>query len=403
MGLFIQGYSLMPEIILKPKEAHRVSGGHLWIFSNEIQSEKAVTNNGQIVVIKTSDGAYIGTGYYNRHSLIAARILTRNQNEQIDHPFFLRRIQKALAYRKRIFPDQHSYRVVFGESDLLPGLIVDKYDNYLAVQITTLGMELQKTLILEVLKEVLSPEGIILRNDVSLRALEGLPEEIAVVDGTVPAEIIIEEQGLKFMVDLHHGQKTGFFFDQRENRLGLSSISNLQNAHVLDCFCYCGAWALAAAKLGAQKVIGIDESKTAIALATKNARINEMSERSHFVVGEVFLELGRLVNENQKFSCVILDPPAFAKSKKDVAAAFRAYTRLNRLALKLIQPEGFLITSSCSWHISAEDFLAVLRRAAREARRDARLWQYTGQAKDHPVLLAMPETAYLKCAFLQVM
>lgn len=393
----------MAEVILKPKETRRLQGGHLWIFSNEIQEVRDVGENGQLVAVRGTGGELLGRGYYNRHSLIAVRLLTRRQDEEIDSAFFRSRIARAIEYRRRLYPDSISGRLIYSESDLLPGLIVDRYESVLVLQVTTLGLERLLPICLPVLEELLRPTGIFLRNDSSLRLLEGLLQETKVLSGDVPDEMEISQHGLKFLVDVKSGQKTGFFFDQRENRERMRVKVALRGKRVLDCFCYTGAWALVAAQAGAQSVIGLDESNAAIVLAQKNAALNGLADRVTFRKAEVFSELRRLVSAGEKFDCVILDPPAFAKTRKDVAEAFKGYAEINRQAFKLLNPGGFLVTSSCSHHLSPEDFQSVLRRAAREARVQARLVAFGGQALDHPVLLAMPETAYLKCAILQVL
>ncbi|RMF83688.1 MAG: class I SAM-dependent rRNA methyltransferase, partial [Nitrospinota bacterium] len=309
-------------------------------------------------------------------------------------------LQEAYDLRVRLYPDRTSYRVVYSEADFLPGLIVDKYEDYLVVQTLTLGMEQRLHSIQEGLERVFRPRGIILRNDAAIRTLEGLPLEKRILKGSPPAPVSIEEGGLSLQVDLLEGQKTGFFFDQHDNRR--ASAPYFQGRTVLDCFCYTGAWSLTALQAGAREVLGIDSSEKAIALARENAALNGYASRATFRVGDVWAELKALRRQRRRFGAIILDPPAFVKSKQKLREGLRGYLEVNRQSIALLEPGGILITSSCSHHVSREEFVSVLLRAAQKAGRTARLLEMRGQARDHPVLLAAPETAYLKCVILEV-
>jgi len=390
----------MGKIKLKKGEEKRIKSGHLWIFNNEIDKISDIEENGEIVEILDSKGTFVARGYYNKHSLISVRILTRDLKQEIDKNFLKEKITKAYQYRQNIYPRLLSYRVVYSEGDLLPGLIVDKYENFLSLQILTLGMEKLKIFILEVLEELFQPEGMVLKNDSIFRELEGLKKEITIVKGNFDSPVIIEENGLKFYADLIKGQKTGFFFDQRKNRSLTASLS--KNRKVLDCFCYTGGFALAAAKGGANEVVGVDESESAIKLAQENARLNNFNNVT-FQKQEIFNFLRKLNSAGEKFDMVILDPPAFVKSKEKLKEGIKGYKEINLQALKLLDSGGILISCSCSYQLSKEDFLNTIKSAAFDSGKNFRLVKELTQAADHPVLLSMPETQYLKGVILEVL
>ena len=386
----------MKTVYLKKKEERRILRGHPWVFSNELQSIPAGTTPGEIVDVVTVSGAFIGRGYINPHTLISVRLLTRKQ-EAIDRDFFRGRIARARSLRSMLgFGD--SYRAVFGEGDGLPGLIVDKYADTLVVQSTTAGIEAQLNLIIAALIDEFQPAAIVLRNDTSSRALEGLTQEPRVAQGAVMGPVTFEESGIKYTVDVLEGQKTGFFFDQRENRQALKAL--VQGRRTLDCFCYVGAWSLSAARYGASEVIGVDSSQKAVDLAAANAALNGLQAR--FVKADAFEELRRLEKERERFGCVILDPPAFVKSRAKVREALKGYKEINLRAMKLLEPGGVLVTCSCSHHIDEDLFREMLIDAAQSAGRQARLLEMRSQSRDHPILLAARETQYLKCAVLVV-
>lgn len=390
----------MQIIKLKKNEERRVIGGHPWIFSNEIEGGPGGLTPGQVVEVQDWRGRFVGRGYANPRSLITVRLLTRNPATMIDRDFFRRRLADALAYRRSVIPDDTSYRLVFGEGDFLPGLIVDRYRDYLVIQSLTAGIEQWLEVIADLLEELVSPAAIILRNDSPVRNLEGLPLENRVLRGHLPGPVEAREYGLRFSVNLLEGQKTGFFLDQRENRAVLEGLC--RGRRVLDCFSYVGAWALHAARGGAREVIGLDASAAAVQDATENARLNGLGGCCEFRRGDVFDELKRLAASGERFDCVVLDPPAFVKSKVKLKEGLKGYREINLRALKLIPEGGWLVTSSCSYHVDRNTFMAIIAEAAADAGRRVRLMEYRSQAKDHPVNPAVPETEYLKCAFLQV-
>jgi 23S rRNA (cytosine1962-C5)-methyltransferase len=389
----------MSIIYLRPNHDKRIKQGHLWVFSNELQGPLKSYTPGAIVDILDAYGRFLGRGYLNPHSLIAVRIITWNQ-EEIDEAFFWQRITSAWQYRQKIYPDRESLRVVYSEGDFLPGLIVDKYNDCLVVQFHTLGMEIRKDLILAALEAVFKPKIIVLRNDVPIRKLEGLPLEKKVEKGILSDPIIIKENGLRFQVDVLGGQKSGFFFDQYENRRELHQY--VSQGQVLDCFCYTGAWALHAAAAGAQKVVGLDSSARALELARINAELNGFSDRCEFYRADIFEGIEYFVRNIPGFDTVILDPPALADGHKGLPVALKGYEKINYQAFKLLKPGGILITSSCSYHVDLELFRKVVLKAARKAGRIVRLLEYGYQSQDHPILLAVPETQYLKSLFLLV-
>lgn len=384
--------------VVRLNRTSRILAGHLWVFSNEVAGSPKGFEPGSLVELRDRKDAFLGIGYINPHSLIAVRILTR-QREDITPQFIKKRILDALEYRKCFLEGTDSFRVVFSEGDLLPGLIVDKYDELLSVQILTMGMEVLTGTIIEVLDDIFSPSTIVMRNDSPLRLLEGLRQEKGVVKGTVDRLPVIREASMLFEVDPLAGQKTGFFLDQRENRSAFSRL--VKGGKGLDLFCYTGAWAVHLAGRGAD-VTGIDGSEHAIVQARKNAGLNGLSERCTFQRSDVFAFLKDEVSRAGLYDFIVLDPPAFVKSRTRVKEALRAYREANADAMRLLGKGGFLATSSCSHHIDREMFVEMLRSAARDAHKQVKVVEMRGQAKDHPVLLSMPETEYLKCAFLEV-
>jgi 23S rRNA (cytosine1962-C5)-methyltransferase len=366
------------------------------VFSNELDRSPVEFTPGEIVDVLDNSGRFLGRGYINQHSLIAVRLLTRTQ-EEINVDFFRIRIASARSLRTRLgFGD--SYRAVFSEGDYLPGLIVDKFADTLVVQSSTAGIDRMLIEILTALREEYAPEVIILRNDTASRELEGLARETRVAHGAISGPVSFEESGIKYRVDVLEGQKTGFFFDQRENRLALKE--QVKGGRVLDCFCYVGAWALSAARFGATEVIGLDSSEAAIAFATENASLNGLSVT--FKKADVFDELRVLEKQRERFGCIVLDPPAFVKSRAKIREGLKGYKEINLRAMKLLEPGGALITCSCSHHVDQELFREMLIDAAYSAGRQARLLEMRSQARDHPALLAARETQYLKCAILVV-
>jgi 23S rRNA (cytosine1962-C5)-methyltransferase len=386
----------MKTLRLKKREARRVLRGHPWIFSNEIVEMPKDLSPGDLVEIHDFSGVFIGRGYANPHTLIAVRLLTRAR-EEITNAFFRKKIETARDLRVSLgFGD--SFRALFSEGDGLPGLIIDKYADVIVLQCLTAGIERQMNIIIDVLKDVYSPTAIVLRNDSPSRQIEGLAVEKKVVHGAINGPVLIEESGLRYSVDVFQGQKTGFFFDQRENRLALRDY--VKDRRVLDCFCYVGAWSLTAAHTGAREVTGIDSSANAIIMARENAALNGLTV--DFRKADVFEELTELNEKKDRYGCIILDPPAFAKSRSKAREALKGYKEINLRALRMIEPGGILVTCSCSHHINEELFREMLIDAAHSARRETKLLEMRSQARDHPMLLAARETQYLKCAILRV-
>ncbi|MEO0136402.1 MAG: class I SAM-dependent rRNA methyltransferase [candidate division WOR-3 bacterium] len=362
---------------------------HPWIFSNEILKTEN-PSPGEVVKVEERKKV-IGSGFYNPHSLISVRLFS-DKEEAFSKNLLEQRIKEAFKRRAGLGA---SFRLVYSESDGLPGLIIDKYGDYLVVMINCLGMERQKEMVYEVLKELFNPSGIFEKSDENLRRLEGLEIADRLIYGEIPELIEIEQDGIRFLVDIVNGQKTGFFFDQRENR---KKIGEWAFGAILDCFCYTGGFTLYAARKG--KVLGVDSSERAIALAQRNAQLNNLE--CEFICADVFEILRDFYNRGKKFDTIILDPPSFTKSKKQKSDALRGYKEINLMAMKLLNEGGLLFTSSCSYHISHEEFLFMLRDAARDARRNFVIRHCGQQAKDHPILLNFPESDYLKAYFLNL-
>lgn len=384
---------------LKRHQERRVLRGHPWIFSNELARLPLDIEPGTLVEVQDPLGRFIGRGYFNPHSLIAVRLLTRT-NQAIDSVFFIQRIRQADLFRKRIFPEERSYRVVFSEADGLPGLIVDRYENDIVLQVTTAGMERWISTICDVLVEMFKPKTIVARNDTAIRELEGLQLEKRVLFGRIESPTVITKNGLEFELDLLEGQKTGFYLDQSENYLRLKDL--VAGGTILDGFCYAGGWALHAARYGARQVIGLDSSEKAIGWAKTNARRNGLEDRCEFRKADLFDDLRNQASRGPQYNVIILDPPAFIKSKAKQRQGLRGYRDINRTAMALIKPGGILVTCSCSYHLDREGFRKMLSQAAQEAGRTTRLLEFRSQSRDHPVLLSIPETDYLKCAILMI-
>lgn len=389
----------MAEVKLTRNRPHRATAGHPWIYKSEVENITGDYRPGDIVEVVDAKNKFLGRGYINPASQILIRILTRNASEKIDREFFVRRISAAVEYRRRVVRDTDAYRLIFAEADFLPALIVDKFGETLVVQTLALGIDIHKETIIDILDGLLNPSGIYERNDVGVRELEGLPLKSGFLKGSDPL-VEINENGMAFLVDLEGGQKTGYFLDQRENRMALMGLA--QGARVLDCFCHTGTFSVYAAHYGAAEVHGIDIAAPALAVAEKNADRNGFGGVCRFREGNAFDELRALEKAGEKFDLVILDPPAFTKSRQALEGAVRGYKEINLRTMKLLPPGGFLVTCSCSFHMSEDLFLEVILDAARDAGRQLRLVELRRQAKDHPMLLASAETHYLKCAILQV-
>ena len=381
------------------KRTKRLLGGHLWIFSNEIYENLKDYAVGTLVEVFDMHELFLGIGYINPQSLISIRLLTR-EKEEINRGFFQRRINDAFNLRKRLLGERDAFRLIYSEGDYLPGLIVDKYANSLVLQFLTAGMEEFKSIIIGVLDDILKPEIMVLRNESRVRTLEGLPLYKDVIKGNLQTLPVIQENGLLFEIDPYEGQKTGFFLDQQENRTILKKYA--RGGKGLDLFCYLGAWSMHLASAGAE-VIGVDASERAVTQAQKIAEMNGLTERTCFLKDDVFSFLEKeLASTEKKYDFIVLDPPAFVKSSGKIKEAVKAYRELNEMSMRLIKPGGLLATSSCSYHLSKEMFIDMLNAAGKIARRSLRLIEMRSQGPDHPALLSMPETEYLKCAFLIV-
>lgn len=389
----------MGKIFLKKNEERRLKKSHLWVFSNEIEKTEGVSEGG-LTEIFDSSGRFLAVGYYNPSTLIAARILSF-EPDPIGPNFFRRRIEAALNFPPRQVSRKEACRLIYGESDFLPGLVVDRYGDHLTIQVLTLGMEKLKENWLPVLLEKVAPKGALWVCDSPMRQLEGLPLRREVFLGEVPDAIEICEGKLVFSVDLKNGQKTGFFLDQRENRKKLTPW--VKGKRVLDLFCYTGSWGLAALHYGASEAVGVDESQPALDLACENALLNRMETKIRFEKADVFDYLTTPPSNGKKFDTVILDPPALIKSKKHFDEGKKGYFTLNRRALDFLAPGGILVTCSCSFHMDKETLWELVNVAALKAGRKLRLVDYGTQAPDHPVLTAMPETEYLKCFIFHVL
>jgi len=391
-----------PELFLKKNEDKRLRQGHLWVFSNEIDTKRSPLEQfeaGDLVVVNDSSGKALGVAYINPHALICARLLSRKPNSNIGTKFFKERLSQALGLRQRLF-DKPFYRLVFGESDGLPGLVIDRYDGVLSVQITTAGMERHKQLLVEALTELLQPDAILLKNDNSQRQLEKLCLEPELVFGKLPERLLIEENNTRFIVNIAEGQKTGWFYDHRCSRVQFANWS--RGLKVLDLFSYAGAWGITSALAGAADVTCVDSSETALSLAAESAALNGVQDKVQFVRSDVFEFLKQAREQNLRFDAIVLDPPALIKRRKDYKAGHEAYRRLNHLALQVLSNEGLLVSASCSHHLSRSDLHEILRSSARHIDRHLVFFASGGQGPDHPILPAMPETEYLKTFFCAV-
>lgn len=385
----------VPVVQLKPRREARVAGGHPWVFSNEIEGDVKALPAGGVVDVVDAKGRFLGRGYANPHSLITVRILSRRRKEDIDHPsFYAMRLREALALREDLYPGRSSGRLVFGEADRLPGLVIDRYGTLLSVQITTLGMEVRKPQLREALEQTLAPQGVVLRNDARVRDLEGLERQNEAWFGDVPEEVGFHEGPLTLSMPPLGGQKTGHFFDQYDNKRAAAPLC--RGRTVLDVYGNTGGWALHALHAGATHAttIDIDPGNTERALA--NAQVNGMAERLEGVTGEARADLIARVHQGQQFGAVVIDPPAFAKQKKAAGSALRGYKEINALGMMLLEEGGFLFTSSCSYHVHEDRFVDAIVQAAADAGRRIQAVRRGEQAADHPVLPQVPETRYLK-------
>lgn len=391
-------------VTLKKGDGRALKAGGLWIFDNEIDTVTGSFQNGEIVIVHDFDGYPMGRGFLNVHSKIRIRMMTRRTEQEIDEAFLRMRVQRAWDYRKATV-DTASCRVIFGEADFLPGLVVDKYEDVLVVQCLALGMEQFKITIAALLKEVLAADGIRIRgvyerSDANERKKEGLPKVKGFIGGEFDTDVEITENGVHYLVDVANGQKTGFFLDQKYNRLAMQRIC--KGRRVLDCFTHMGTFALNAGLAGAADVTGLDVSQFAIDQAEENARRNGLSERVHFRCADVFDELPKLAAAGERYDVVILDPPAFTKSREATKNAIRGYREINREGLLLVADGGFFATCSCSHFMTQELFAKTIREAARAAHRRLRQVEFRTQSPDHPILWAAGESYYLKFYIFEV-
>ncbi|HNR22078.1 MAG TPA: class I SAM-dependent rRNA methyltransferase [Steroidobacteraceae bacterium] len=387
---------------LKKGEDRRLRAGHSWVFSNEVDTGatplSAFTPDLTARIVSDRD-AFLGYGYVNPHALISARLLSRDERREPDGALLASRIARALRLRERLHPTPH-YRLVFGESDELPGLIVDRYGDIAVGQIATAGMEARRPAIEAAIREVVAPRTLVWKNDTGARDLEQLPKEITVAFGELPEELAVIENGIEFAVPFAQAQKTGWFYDQAANRARLRELLP-RDARVLDVCSYAGAWAVTALKSGARAAACVDASAGALQAAGRNAARHDHALET--LQGDAFDVLESLAAAGRRFDAIVLDPPAFAKRRKDLPKAQAAYRKLNQLALRLLDEEGLLVSCSCSWHLAESDLLAAIQAAARHVSRFVQVLAVGGQAPDHPLHPAIPETRYLKAFFCRVL
>lgn len=386
----------LPPLRLQKNEDRRLRAGHLWVFSNEVDVTATPLTGfepGAPAEVFDSRGALLGSAYVNPHSLICARLISRGGGRTLDDRLLAQRVARALQLRGRLFPDEPFYRLVFGEGDFLPGLVVDRFDEVLVVQITTAGMDRVRDSVISILREATGASGILLRNDTSARSLEGLPLSTEPI-GDVPERLTLRENGTRFSVSLTRGQKTGWFFDHRRNRQAMRRY--VPGRRVLDVFSYAGGWGVQAAAAGASEAVCIDSSAAALDDLRRSAELNDVGDRVHATQADAFDALRDLREAGERFDLVVLDPPAFIKRRKDQKQGEKAYARINQMAMEVLSPDGILISASCSYHLTRDALLLAMLRASREAGRELQVLEEGHQAPDHPVHPAIPETAYLK-------
>ncbi|HSZ35065.1 MAG TPA: class I SAM-dependent rRNA methyltransferase [Puia sp.] len=389
----------MIPVILKKRIGLRIEQGHPWIFGNEIAETEETVKPGDIVTVFNSDKKFIGKGFFNSKSQIAIRLLTRNEDEIIDDRFFLKRIGASWEYRKKLGYTENC-RLVFGEADGLPALIIDKFGDHFVIQTLALGMDIWKSAIVNSIREIFRTEKIYERNDVPVRELEGMVQQKGFLSKSFKTKIIIKENGLLFEADLENGQKTGYFLDQQDNRLAIQNI--VKDAEVLGAFCYTGSFEIHAGHYGAKSVLGLDISENAVALASRNAKLNGLEEKVRFETLNAFDILKKWSKEPKKFDVVMLDPPAFTKSRDNISKALGGYKEINLRGMKLLRSGGFLVTSSCTNLVSPQAFLDTIRSAAKDAGKKIRQVLFQTQSPDHPIIWGMENTHYLKFLIVEV-
>ena len=394
----------MTIVTLKKGEGRTLKSGGMWVYDNEIASIVGTFHNGDVVTVHDFDGYPMGKGFINQNSKIRVRMLTRNANQEIDREFLRMRVKDAWEYRKKTV-DTSSCRVIFGEADFLPGLVVDKFSDVLVVQSLALGMDKFKLEIVELLKEVLAEDGVEIRgvyerSDAKVRSNEGMDRVKGFIGEEFDTNVEIVENGVKFFVDVKDGQKTGFFLDQKYNRLAIQKLC--KDAKVLDCFTHTGSFALNAGIAGAKSVLGVDASELAVRQATENAKLNGLEDTVKFQCVDVFELLPELEKKGEKFDVVILDPPAFTKSRNSIKNAIKGYREINLRGMKLVKPGGYLATCSCSHFMDYELFTKTIHQAAQNVHKRLRQVEFKTQAPDHPILWAADESYYLKFYVFQV-
>jgi 23S rRNA (cytosine1962-C5)-methyltransferase len=390
----------MAKVYLNKKISQRVLNGHPWIFGNEVNRIDEAIEPGDIVEVYAHDEKFVGKGYINPQSQIMVRLLTRNKNESIDDRFFYNRILEAWEYRKKIGYTENC-RLIFGEADFIPALIIDKFNDYFVIQTLSLGIDERKDAIVHALESIFKPKGIYERNDVPVRELEGLQQKKGFLSPPFDTNIIIRENGLRFYADVENGQKTGYFLDQQDNRRAIAHI--VKDADVLGAFTYTGTFEIHAAHYGARTVLGLDISENAVALAYQNAKLNQLDNICTFQTANAFDVLKQWGKEGRQYDVVMLDPPAFTKSRENIQKAITGYKEINLRGMKLIKPGGFLVTSSCTNLVSPELFLETIHLAAKDARRKLRQVTFKSQSSDHPIIWGVENTNYLKFLIVQVL
>jgi 23S rRNA (cytosine1962-C5)-methyltransferase len=393
----------LPSLKLKPQEDRRLREGHLWIYSNEVDVVATPLKDfaaGDQVRVEDSKGKVLGIATLNPNALICGRLLSRDEKYPLNKSLLVHRLQVALALREMLY-DEPFYRLVYGDSDFLPGLVIDRFGDVCVVQIASAGMERVKSDIVEALEKVLSPRGILFKNDGKMREVEGLPSYVEVAAGDVPDEVPLRENGVQFLAPVRAGQKTGWFYDHRESRAALRRL--VKGKRVLDVFSYVGGWGVQAAAFGAAEVVCVDASAFALEMVAKNAALNGVQDKVKTLQGDAFEILSSLRQSGEKFDVVVLDPPAFITRRKDHKNGIAAYRRANELAMRLLNKEGLLVSGSCSLHLSRPELVEVIRASTRHIDRAAQIIHHGHQGGDHPIHPSIPETEYLKAVFARVL
>ena len=390
----------MTKVYLKKKISRRIESGHPWIFGNEVNTVEGDAAGGETVEVYTHDKKFVGKGYINPQSQILVRLLTREKSEVIDEGFFYGRIKEAWEYRQKLGYTENC-RLIFGEADFMPALIIDKFNDYFVLQTLALGMDRWKPAIVKALEQLFSPKGIYERNDVPVRELEGMPQQKGFLSAPFDTQIIIRENGLQMHVDIENGQKTGYFLDQQDNRRAIRHI--VKGADVLGAFCYTGSFETHAGWYGAKSVLGLDISENAVTQARRNAALNGLDKICRYEAVNAFDVLKQWSKEGRQYDVVMLDPPAFTKSRETIQKAITGYKEINLRGMKLVKKGGFLVTSSCTNLVQPELFLETIQMAARDARRKLRQVTFQAQASDHPIIEGWENTNYLKFLIVQVL